>query len=52
MTKSFTINAPEYQEEQKKFYAYNVANDESVINAASIKKKSSLVKGANKWTAI
>lgn len=51
MTKSFTINAPEYQEEQKKFYAYNVANDESVINAASI-KKSSLVKGANKWTAI
>ena len=38
MTKSFTINAPEYQEEQKKFYAYNVANDESIINAASIKK--------------
>ena len=38
MTKSFTINAPEYQAEQKKFYAYNVANDESIINAASIKK--------------
>lgn len=38
MTKSFTINAPEYQEEQKKFYAYNVANDESIINTASIKK--------------
>lgn len=51
MTKSFTINAPEYQEEQKKFYAYNVANDESIINAASI-KKSSLAEGANKWTTI
>lgn len=38
MTKSFTINAPEYQEEQKKFYAYNVANDEAIINAASIKR--------------
>ena len=38
MTKSFTINAPEYQEEQKKFYVYNVANDEAIINAASIKK--------------
>lgn len=37
MAKSFTINTPEYQTAQKKFYAYNVANDESVLNTSNIK---------------
>ena len=37
MAKSFTINTPEYQEAQKKFYAYNVANDESALNTLNIK---------------
>lgn len=53
MTKSFTINAPEYQEEQKRFYAYNVANDESIINAASIRNdeltKDMLIAKSKKW---
>lgn len=37
MAKSFTINAPEYQKAQKKFYAYNVANDPSAMTAGNIK---------------
>lgn len=37
MAKSFTINTPKYQTAQKKFYAYNVANDESVLNTSNIK---------------
>lgn len=37
MNKSFTINTPEYQNAQKKFYAYNVANDKSTLNTSNIK---------------
>lgn len=37
MSKSFTINTPKYQTAQKEFYAYNVANDESVLNTSNIK---------------
>lgn len=37
MAKSFTINTTEYQAAQKKFYAHNVANDESVLNTSNIK---------------
>lgn len=37
MAKSFTINTPKYQTAQKEFYAYNVANNESVLNTSSIK---------------
>ncbi len=39
MIKLFTINTPEYQEEQKKFYAYDVANDESILTSVSSKNK-------------
>lgn len=37
MAKSFTINTSKYQAAQKKFYAYNVANDKSVLNTSNIK---------------
>lgn len=37
MSKSFTINTPKYQTAQKEFYAYNVANDKSVLNTSNIK---------------
>ena len=40
MAKSFTINTPEYQAAQKKFYAYNVANNKSVLNTSNIKSAS------------
>lgn len=37
MTKLFTVNTPEYQRAQKKFYAYNVVNDS--IDTSTIKTK-------------
>lgn len=37
MAKSFTINTPKYQTAQKEFYAYNVANNESVLNTSNVK---------------
>lgn len=37
MAKSFTINTPKYQTAQKEFYAYNVTNNESVLNTSNIK---------------